>query len=162
MWLHKMIPVILLMLLSIETSAEMRIVKDWRFPILRVNPRNPPSIANSCEPRFFLIRHRRDDQGRPFSITIEPIDHEDIDLLPIVELAFLRWRFKVPRKPEWKREFLDIEHQNLFFTMPSKSCDTETFDIRDYFDKHEQLLPQAGSSSRLKPFSLSVDAKIKR
>ena len=112
-----------LLLVAGKTSAELHIVKDFRYPILRTSIFNPQSLPNNCARRDYRVLHRRDAEGRAYDIEVVPMGGAETELIPSVVDSFTRWRFKVPFKDDWRAEFLDMTHENVFWTTPSCECD---------------------------------------
>jgi hypothetical protein len=115
--------VIALLLVAGKTSAELNIVKDFRYPTLRTSIFNPQSLPNNCTRRDYRVLHRRDAEGRAYDIEVVPIGSAERELIPSVVDSFTRWRFKVPLKDDWRAEFLAMTHENVFWTMPPCECD---------------------------------------
>jgi hypothetical protein len=113
--------------------ADLRIEKDFRYPIRRSVLFNPLDIGNPCEPREFKVLHRRDGEGKPYDIQVTPVGEAESALIPLVLESFKRWRFSVPAKQEWATEFLSKTHENLFWTIPPCSCDIPRDNPQDSF-----------------------------
>jgi len=103
--------------------ADVNIVKDFRYPIVRTSIMNPQSIDDRCVIREYRVLHRRDADGRPYDLDVDPRGNAETELIPSVIEAFYQWRFKVPGNDAWKTEFLSIVHENTFFTTPPCDCD---------------------------------------
>ena len=93
---------IALMSIADTAAAEMNIVKDFRYPILRTSILNPQSLPNPCVRREYRVLHRRDAEGRPYDLKVAPIRDAEMELIPSVIEAFYRWRFKVPIDDDWR------------------------------------------------------------
>ncbi len=115
--------VIALLLVAGNTTAELNIVKDFRYPILRTSILNPQSLPNNCTRREYRVLHRRDAEGRAYDIEVVPIGGAERELIPPVVDSFTRWLFEVPLKDDWRAEFLDMTHENVFLTTPPCECD---------------------------------------
>jgi hypothetical protein len=111
-----------LMLLWNTATAEVTIVKDFRYPFVRTSIVNPQSLPNPCQRREYRVLHRRDSKGRPYDLEVTQIGDAELELIPSVIESFRRWRFKVPMSEDWKAEFLSIVHENTFQTSPPCDC----------------------------------------
>jgi len=103
--------------------SDLRISKgNYHLPTLRTFIFNPRSVPDPCVRREFRVKHRRDANGKPYAVEVLPMRGAEKELVPAVTKSFLRWKFSVPMRDDWRKEYLAVEHENTFWSEPPCNC----------------------------------------
>ena len=103
--------------------GDLKIPKsNYHFPTARTFIFNPKSVPNPCERGEYRVKHRRDVNGKPYAVKVLPVKGADKELVPAVITSFMRWKFDVPVRDDWRDEYLAVEHENIFWSEPPCDC----------------------------------------